>query len=63
MMVVVMPALVGIGPFPTARAVTVSEGKNATKRARQEVNGLVVMTSDCDTLVLGKRKSALVKDV
>ena len=58
-----MPALVGVGTFPTARAVAVSEGENAAEGARHEVNGLVVMTTDCDTLVLGKRKSALVKDV
>ena len=58
-----MPALVGVGTFPTARAVAVSEGENATEGARHEVYGLVVMTADCDTLVLGERKSALVKDV
>ena len=55
-----MPALVGVGSFPTARAVAVSEGEDA---ARHEVNGLVMMTTDCNTLVLGERKSALVKDV
>ena len=58
-----MPALVGVGTFPTARAVAVSEGENATEGARHEVYGLVVMTADCDTLVLGERKSAFVKDV
>ena len=58
-----MPALVGVSTFPTARAVAVSEGESATKRARHEVNGLVVMTADCDTLVLGERKAALIKYV
>ena len=58
-----MPALVGVGTFPTARAVAVSKGENATEGARHEVNGLVVMTTDCDTLVLGEFKSALIKDV
>ena len=62
-MMMTMPALFGVGTLPTARAITVSEGENATEGARHEVNGLVVMTTDCDTLVLGERKSALVKDV
>ena len=62
-MMMTMLALVGVGMFPTARAVAVSEGESAAEGARHEVNGLVVMTTDCDTLVLGKRKSALIKDV
>lgn len=62
-MMMTMPALVGVGSFPTARAVAVSEGEDAAEGARHEVNGLVVMTTDCNTLVLGERKSALVKDV
>lgn len=56
-------ALVGVGTFPTARAVAVSEGENSAEGARHEVYGLVVMTTDSDTLVLGERKSALVKNV
>ena len=63
MVMMTMPALVGVGTFPTARAVAVSERKNATERACHEVNGLVVMTTDCDTLVLGEYETALVKDV
>ena len=62
-MMMTMPALVGVGTFPTARAVAISEGEDAAEGARHEVNGLVVMTTDCDTLVLGKCKSALIKDV
>ena len=58
-----MPALVGVGTFPTVRAIAVSEGEYAAEGACYEVNGLVVMTADCDTLVLGERKPALVKDV
>ena len=58
-----MPTLVGVSTFPTARAVAVSEGENAPKRTRHKVNGLVVMTTDCDTLVLGEHKAALIKYV
>lgn len=62
-MMMTMPTLFRVGTLPTARAVAVSEGKNAAEGTRYEVNGLVVMTTDCDTLVLGERKSALIKDV
>ena len=62
-LVMTMPALVGVGSFPTACTVAVSEGENAAEGARHEVYGLVVMTADCDTLVLGKCKSALIKDI
>ena len=63
MTMMTMPALVGVGSFPTACTVAVSEGEHAAEGARHEVYGLVVMTADCDTLVLGKCKSALLKDV
>ena len=62
-MMMTMPALVGVGTFPTARAVAISEGEDAAEGARHEVNGLVVMTTDCDTLVLGEHKAALIKYV
>ena len=63
MTMMTMPALVGVGSFPTACTVAVSKGENAAEGARHEVYGLVVMTADCDTLVLSKCKSALLKDV
>ena len=59
----VMTALVGICPFPAACAVAVAKGQKATEGARHEVNGPVVVTTDCGTLIFGERKSALVKDV
>ena len=58
-----MLALVGVGTFPTARTVAVSEREYTAEGARHEVYGLVVMTADCNTLILGEIKSALVKNV
>ena len=62
-MMMTMPTLVGVSTFPTARAVAVAKGQKATEGARHEVNGPVVVTADCGTLIFGERKSALVKDV
>ena len=63
MMMVPMVAELGMSTFPAACASAVCRSQMTAKGARDEVEGLVVVTSDGGALLVRQRESKTVKDI